>query len=951
MGCKECGKPKCNGDCGCKSPKVLQINNPAEYITFHKVSIPAAMGDSTTNPPAVGKYKNVLLYYEADQTSWLYSSDGIPTKLTNGLTDYNEAVNLPQINGHTLIGDQSSSDLGLQGELTAGNGIELVGTEIRAKIGDGLEFSGNGEIGVSEAAPSGFFTDASKIVSGAGTSVYLNSTSDNVFERISLYGDLVQDGTPSPSSRVAIKSVTGDQQVTFSDGGQSSNVEIISLGELELYKIGSVSDSLYKKDGKWFVQRRIAKITLTGNESGYYRNGRAIKLKVKDMLAAGFPEPAYTYTQNLVTVAFCDFLVQAAPNDLYPSSGTVSGFGIRNNYRSQPNDGANAIYLYHPNGLDNLANTKTWLRTNLPSFYYVVASPTEVAIEDEKLIISLEKTLNSSSYASETDISVLGLSGNLPAKIEISAYKDTYAGEVSGLDDGVDRGIREATGSFLIDEIETNEYLDPDTNTHYWIVHIPHLDKDGNLIQIKHGLANDVENSQVSCSETTRDFAKRKGSTIAVNASIFGTVSANANYNHPVGTIIKDGKLISNYDKEGFGSNPVNILGVKEDNTLKVYPFGTSYTDLISDGVVNSFGAFDQVIVDGVITSSFSDYNYQWNLIGQNSSTKDIYLFVCNGKGIDGEQGMTLPNACQKLADAGCDFAYRLDQGGSTTLVKNSTVVNQVTDDIGKTIRKVPDFLYFGKEISSEKDKSILSSMNDASDASYMANIAEQSVRYLHAIESNEIILKVPSKVTNTTDARFVIKKKASTGEEYTDCSLVISPNDAPKTLNIWDNESSSTIVRIDGLNKRISLGGLALSTIFDQTQDGGSATDLDNLPFHTGVVRLNANYNLTNAPYTTKDTFFYYIIQLGLYDNGYNQRIQIAIPQIGRSELPDAIKIRSFMTSWSPWHYANDTQAVTTAKRPTKFLRDGMMIFDMTLGKPIWYNGGNWYDATGAQA
>lgn len=82
MGCKECGKPKCNGKCGCKSPKVLQINNPAEYITFHKVSIPAAMGDSTTNPPAVGKYKNVLLYYEADQTSWLYSTDGIPTLVT-----------------------------------------------------------------------------------------------------------------------------------------------------------------------------------------------------------------------------------------------------------------------------------------------------------------------------------------------------------------------------------------------------------------------------------------------------------------------------------------------------------------------------------------------------------------------------------------------------------------------------------------------------------------------------------------------------------------------------------------------------------------------------------------------------------------------------------------------------------------------------------------------------
>ena len=178
MGCN-CGKPKCDGQCGCKSPAVLQINNPPEYITFHKVSIPAAMGDSTTNPPKIGAYRNALVYYEADHTSWMYSTDGIPTKLTNGLTNYEDAINLPQINGHTLLGNQSSSDLGLQGELTAGsniqidnnvisatdttytagNGIELDGTEIKAKIGDGLEFDSNGEIDIADIEQYAHFFD------------------------------------------------------------------------------------------------------------------------------------------------------------------------------------------------------------------------------------------------------------------------------------------------------------------------------------------------------------------------------------------------------------------------------------------------------------------------------------------------------------------------------------------------------------------------------------------------------------------------------------------------------------------------------------------------------------------------------------------------------------------------------------------------------------------------
>lgn len=111
MGC-DCGKPKCDGHCGV-SPAVLQINNPSECVLFHRVEVPASMGDSKTNPPKSGAYKNVLLYYEADQTSWLYSSDGIPQKLVNGLTDYEAAINLPQINGVTLLGNKSLDDLGI----------------------------------------------------------------------------------------------------------------------------------------------------------------------------------------------------------------------------------------------------------------------------------------------------------------------------------------------------------------------------------------------------------------------------------------------------------------------------------------------------------------------------------------------------------------------------------------------------------------------------------------------------------------------------------------------------------------------------------------------------------------------------------------------------------------------------------------------------------------------
>lgn len=113
--CNSCGEAP--HKCSCKNKDftkaVIEIDNPEQITLMRKVVIPASMGDDTTVPPTVGKYHNVLLYYEANSKSYLYSSDGIPTMLVNGVTDYEVAVNLPQINGVTLLGNKSAADLEL----------------------------------------------------------------------------------------------------------------------------------------------------------------------------------------------------------------------------------------------------------------------------------------------------------------------------------------------------------------------------------------------------------------------------------------------------------------------------------------------------------------------------------------------------------------------------------------------------------------------------------------------------------------------------------------------------------------------------------------------------------------------------------------------------------------------------------------------------------------------
>lgn len=81
MNCTACGdKPENTAKDFTKA--VIEIDNPAEITLFRKVVIPTSLGDEHDIPPTVGKYKNVLLYYEKSGSAYLYSSDGIPTCLT-----------------------------------------------------------------------------------------------------------------------------------------------------------------------------------------------------------------------------------------------------------------------------------------------------------------------------------------------------------------------------------------------------------------------------------------------------------------------------------------------------------------------------------------------------------------------------------------------------------------------------------------------------------------------------------------------------------------------------------------------------------------------------------------------------------------------------------------------------------------------------------------------------
>lgn len=106
MACNSCGKKKKTCDNKEFTKAVVEINNPETNVLIRKVVIPASIGDDNTNPPVVGKYCNVVLFYEANWHVYLYSSDGIPTLISdNGDVDFDRIQNRPWYNGAPMTSD------------------------------------------------------------------------------------------------------------------------------------------------------------------------------------------------------------------------------------------------------------------------------------------------------------------------------------------------------------------------------------------------------------------------------------------------------------------------------------------------------------------------------------------------------------------------------------------------------------------------------------------------------------------------------------------------------------------------------------------------------------------------------------------------------------------------------------------------------------------------------
>ncbi len=206
---------------------------------------------------------------------------------------------------------------------------------------------------------------------------------------------------------------------------------------------------------------------------------------------------------------------------------------------------------------------------------------------------------------------------------------------------------------------------------------------------LKTALANDTFGRNVT--QKTSGIASAHNAILAVNGDYYGANSQ--------GYVIKNGVI---YRDTARRSTAYDDLVIYRDGSFGIINESeVTAQELLDNGVVNLFAFGPALIQNGHIAISQNDEvgramaNNPRTAIGIIDELH--YVFVVSDGRTNESQGLSLYELAQVLQQYGCQTAYNLDGGGSSTMYFNGQVVNHPTTN-GNRIseRSVSDIVYIG---------------------------------------------------------------------------------------------------------------------------------------------------------------------------------------------------------------------------------------------------------------
>lgn len=206
---------------------------------------------------------------------------------------------------------------------------------------------------------------------------------------------------------------------------------------------------------------------------------------------------------------------------------------------------------------------------------------------------------------------------------------------------------------------------------------------------LRAGLANGVFGRNIK--ETTSDIAKENNAIFAINGDFYGFRDS--------GPVIRNGVLYRSNKRSGSNDvlavyNDGSFVTMKEENV--------DAQNLLDSGVLQLFSFGPTLVDNGQISVSANQEVEQ----SMNSNPRTAigmisplhYVFVASDGRTSESAGLSLAQLAAVMQDAGCQCAYNLDGGGSSTMWFMGDVVNNPTTN-GNSIseRKVSDIVYIGQ--------------------------------------------------------------------------------------------------------------------------------------------------------------------------------------------------------------------------------------------------------------
>ena len=185
---------------------------------------------------------------------------------------------------------------------------------------------------------------------------------------------------------------------------------------IELCKIGDYQDYIYNDGDDWYLHKEVVKISPNGTESWmttgtqptgqFYVYTTDFDSIVKTKVYSGLVSDNFT-------------MWRGNPSWITPT--TVTNGAVFSN--SDASDTAALRIMFPTSVASSVEDVKTWLASNLPVFYYPIATPTDTKITDATLVGQLDALANADTYNEKTYISVIANYPILPALLKVEAYK------------------------------------------------------------------------------------------------------------------------------------------------------------------------------------------------------------------------------------------------------------------------------------------------------------------------------------------------------------------------------------------------------------------------------------------------------------------------------------------------------------------------------------------------